>query len=399
MPKVVNRGTPDGLLHTGKPSPARAKGGARALPPAKASSSKKRSRPSARAPPPYPPPPPPPPPPANNPYYKKFFEDYWKQHASGYNVPHSVPPPPPGAPLVKLPAMTAPLAGPTVVPLPAVPGVPATRDGSLPTEEYPAKDDRVTYVVATPDDPDYLSEKQCYVRTRLMELFVATQEDVDKKTRNRKASFVGQVGIRCVYCVPAMEPKHRVERAICYPTTVKKLYQTGQDMQHFHFATCPAIPPAVKLAYQDLRSTMNHRRSVREIAPRDYWTKSCEDLGMIDHIGDDGTNAGVKLSGDHKFVERSRMRTEYAEALFMPPSSKGGEDGMDEDEDGKMERALAEEVDGSGGGGGGFDELVADLDKGGGEEEEEEDEEGGGGDDDEEEEEEAADDDDGEESC
>lgn len=201
-----------------------------------------------------------------------------------------------------------------------MPAVPAT-SGELTQEEYPCdKADRKTYVLAAPADPDHLSGKQCYVRTRLCEIFLSRQEDVDKPVRGRKAAFVGQVGLRCVFCVPALNSKDRVERALCYPTKTNKFYQTVQDMQHFHFNTCPAIPMHVKQRYQSLRGNMNNRRGEDRISPKEYWTKCCEEMGLMDHIGDDGTNNGVKLKEGHKLVERARL-PEYAKELFMPPEA------------------------------------------------------------------------------
>jgi len=191
-----------------------------------------------------------------------------------------------------------------------------------------AKTDRATYILATPNDMNHLSEKQCYVRTRLCEVFLSTQTDVEKMVRGRRAAFVGQVGLRCVFCVPVLESKDRVDRALCYPTKVAKFYQTVQDMQHFHFNACPAIPLHVKERYQKTKGNMNNRRNdEKKISPKEYWANCCEEIGLVDHIADDGSNAGVRLKEGHSLVERSKL-PEYAKELFMPPKEKedGGED-------------------------------------------------------------------------
>ncbi|KAL7539497.1 hypothetical protein ACHAXR_009339 [Thalassiosira sp. AJA248-18] len=252
---------------------------------------------------------------------------------------------------------------------PPNPTIPVTRTGELTQEEYPVKNDRETFVLATPDDHGHLSEKQCYLRSRLCEVFLSQQTDVEVSVRNRRALFVGQVGLRCVFCVPAMDSKDRVERAITYPTTTAKFYQTAQDMQHFHFNTCPAIPLQVREVYQNLKANMNSRRGDAKVSPRDYWTKCCGELGLVDYVGDDGKNAGVKLKEGHGLVPRARL-PEYAKELFMPPEeSKEGEEGEkvskakegDADGEGEMEKVLAKEVKVDGNSGG-FDELVAGLD-------------------------------------
>jgi len=318
-----------------------------------------------------------------------------------------MPPPPPGATFAKFPPLAVPaipLVGgpgslhttnPPMIP-DVLPATTTTGNGPSPQEEeYPVKTDRKTYVLATPDDAIYLSDKHCYVRTRLAEIFLSERTDVETPVRGRRATFVGQVGLRCVFCVPSVDSKHRVERAICYPTTTAKFYQTAQDMQHFHFAACPYIPPGVKERYQGLRSNMNDRRSLggenkggessssadntnRKMSPKEFWAKCCADLGLIDHIGDDGSNVGVKLKEGHGLVERARL-PEYAKELHMPPDEEKVEnedagcaeaDKMNVEEreeikeDGGMEQVVAEEIEVGVdvGNNGGLDELVADSD-------------------------------------
>ena len=261
----------------------------------------------------YPPPPPPPPPPVDNPYYQEFAAEYWKHN--GYLDGGAAPPP-----------VTRVVPKPVVV-------LPPTRVG-LPQEEYPVKTDRRTYFLATPEDAKHLSEKQCYVRSRLAEIFIAEQEDMDRPVRHRKAGFVGQVGIRCVFCVPAMKVKHRADRAICYPTSIAKFYQTSIDMQHFHFSTCPAMPTKVKETYQNLSGYMKlghkDRAALDKISPKEYWEQTCEKLGLEDYVyrteevkATNDRNSGVMLKEGHGLVPRARL-PDYAEELFLPPGDMDG---------------------------------------------------------------------------
>jgi len=237
---------------------------------------------------------------------------------------------------------------------PAIPDAPATR-GQLPQGEYPCdKTDRQTFVLAAPGDEEHLSDKQCYVRTRLCEIFLSDQSDVERSVRGRRAAFLGQVGLRCVFCIPALESKDRVERAICYPTKIAKFYQTVQDMQHFHFNTCPAIPLQVKERYLNCRGNMNNRRGEDKMSPKDYWTKVCGEVGLIDHIGADGSHVGVKLTKDHHLVPRARL-PEYAKELFMPPGSQP----EDTSETGEMSKVSNGESEA-----GNDAELALDLDEG-----------------------------------
>ena len=164
--------------------------------------------------------------------------------------------------------------------------------------------------------------------------------DTTKHVRGRKAQFIGQVGFRCVFCVPGMDPKDRVDRAIVYPTTTKKLYSSVTDMQHYHFNTCPAIPAHVRAAYTSCRSNMNKERKNRDpslLAPKEYWTKVGEDMGMIDQVADDGSNGGIKLIDGHKLVARSEL-PEHKKTLFMPD----GTPKVEEDKEDSFDKLVAE---------------------------------------------------------
>ena len=107
------------------------------------------------------------------------------------------------------------------------------------------------------------------------------------------------------------------------------------DMQHYHFNTCPAVPAHVRAAYTSCRSNMNKERKNRDpslLAPKEYWTKVGEDIGMIDQVADDGSsNGGIKLIDGHKLVARSEL-PEHKKTLFMPdgtPKEKVEEDSFD----------------------------------------------------------------------
>lgn len=97
------------------------------------------------------------------------------------------------------------------------------------------------------------------------------------------------------------------------------------------------------------------------MSPKEYWTKCSEEMGLTDHIGDGGTNNGVKLREGHKLVERARL-PEYAKELFMPPKKqkkdgkatevKGNKEDEDEgngDGKGEEEEGECETIEKSGG--------------------------------------------------
>ena len=131
-------------------------------------------------------------------------------------------------------------------------------------------------------DSDSLSDRQCYVRTTMVEIFAASEKDVAARhTKGAQKLVVGQVGIRCVYC-SHLRPRDRAERAVCYPSSISRIYQTVADMQRFHFEQCTEIPNEVREIYKSLKTT--RPRGVG--SPQTYWVQSAKILGLTD--SDDG---------------------------------------------------------------------------------------------------------------
>lgn len=188
----------------------------------------------------FPPPPPPPVPPKNNPFYERFVEDHLDTFKNRRQEGAAV------APLAlsntrkdgtieknfkRWSSAFPTLASPERTGVPVIPRTTPICCRDLPTEEFPEKIDREVYFLASPKDVDYLSARQCYLRSRMLEVFIATEDDTTIKSRARKASFVGQVGIRCVYSVPQLDAKERADRAITYPTSVSRFHQTGKSLR------------------------------------------------------------------------------------------------------------------------------------------------------------------------
>ena len=144
--------------------------------------------------------------------------------------------------------------------------------------EYATNNDRVTYLLSTPMDADSLSDRQCYVRSHFVELFISNADDVQARhSRGAQKLNVGQVGMRCAYCAK-LKPRDRAERAVCYPSSISRIYQTVADMQRFHFESCIAIPPKVLHMYKTLKTT--RPRGVG--SPQSYWDRSAHEIGLMD---------------------------------------------------------------------------------------------------------------------
>jgi len=144
--------------------------------------------------------------------------------------------------------------------------------------EYALNADRTTFLLSTPADADSLSDRQCYVRSHFVEVFVADEKDVQARhSRGAQKLNVGQVGMRCAYCAK-LRPRDRAERAICYPSSISRIYQTVADMQRFHFENCVAIPAKVLDMYKQLKTTRPRGMG----SPGMYWDRSAHEMGLMD---------------------------------------------------------------------------------------------------------------------
>jgi len=133
-------------------------------------------------------------------------------------------------------------------------------------------------LLAGPNDVESLSDRQCFVRSDFVEVFAATEKDVSSRHSKGAQKLVrGQVGIRCIHC-SHLRPKDRAERAVCYPSSISRIYQTVADMQRFHFEQCREIPDQIRQIYKNLKTT--RPRGVG--SPQTYWIQSAKLLGMVD---------------------------------------------------------------------------------------------------------------------
>lgn len=144
-------------------------------------------------------------------------------------------------------------------------------------------------LLALSTDSDSLSDRQCYVRTTMVEIFAATEKDVAARhTKGAQKLAVGQVGIRCIFC-SHLRSRDRAERAVCYPSSVSRIYQTVADMQRFHFEQCTEIPNEIRGIYKSLKTT--RPRGVG--SPQTYWVQSAKILGLED------SKEGIRFQQDN----------------------------------------------------------------------------------------------------
>ena len=160
------------------------------------------------------------------------------------------------------------------------------RDGAA----NPTDPNQKRMLLALPNDSDSLSDRQCFVRTDFVEVFAATEKEVaSRHSKGAQKLCEGQVGIRCIHC-NHLRPKDRAERAVCYPSSISRIYQTVADMQRFHFEQCTEIPEQTRKIYKSLKTT--RPRGVG--SPQIYWIQSAKLLGLVD------TDNGIRFGNDSK---------------------------------------------------------------------------------------------------
>lgn len=195
--------------------------------------------------------------------------------------PHYPPPPPPHHGHHQAPEYSTPPRYPTYH------GYSAGREVH---HRQPYEPSQRRMLLAMPTDSDSLSDRQCYVRSEMVEIFAATHKDVSARHSKGAQKLVeGQVGIRCLHC-SHLRPRDRAERAVCYPSSISRIYQTVADMQRFHFEQCREIPQETRKIYKSLKTT--RPRGVG--SPQTYWVQSAKLLDLVD------TEQGIRFANDLK---------------------------------------------------------------------------------------------------
>jgi hypothetical protein len=138
------------------------------------------------------------------------------------------------------------------------------------------------------EDRLMLSPLRCFLRENVY-AFSATEEDISARTPTNFSVVKGQVGICCKYCYK-LSAKERSNRAVCFPFSIDRLYQSVADLQRFHFTACNEIPQDIKEKFENLKSSSS--KGSKGLATRQYWITSAKKLGLID------SPTGIKFGRD-----------------------------------------------------------------------------------------------------
>ena len=160
---------------------------------------------------------------------------------------------------------------------------------------------RVCISLATGEDPNWLSELQCFVRGSLLEVCWASREDVAVRNASKKVSL-NQVGIRCRFC--AHKPAGaRTQRSSAFPSSIPQLYQSFTMMLRDHFDKCTCVPSDVMEKYLSLKSSTCQGAT----EAKKYWSYAATKLGMVDSetgiIMNDSTRAAAKMIPAFGYVQ------------------------------------------------------------------------------------------------
>lgn len=140
-------------------------------------------------------------------------------------------------------------------------------------------------------DDEVLSEYQILLRKNI-EYFAATMEDVETNTPGRKkAVTLGQVGIRCKYC--AKMPIYRRSAATVYfPASLRRLYQSAQNIALTHFEnSCECIPPHIRAKFKAHHA--NGKKAAAGHGGKLYWAHGATAAGVLETA-----DGGLRFASD-----------------------------------------------------------------------------------------------------
>lgn len=142
------------------------------------------------------------------------------------------------------------------------------------------------------DDPHWLSEMQCYVRSDMVEVFSFKKKDSLDGYAGRKEPGIGQVGIRCVFC-KTLPRAERSGGCLYFPDSIASIHTKVGDMIRLHFPNCPAMPDDVKPTFRSLRGF----GAKADGDAQQYWIDAARDIGLGD-VPTGGSGWGITFRRD-----------------------------------------------------------------------------------------------------
>jgi len=139
--------------------------------------------------------------------------------------------------------------------------------------------------LAIPEDKDWLSDTDCFVR-RNLEVFCASNDDIFSAQTDRKFPItLGQVGIRCIHCAATSEGARG--NAVNFPYSIDGIYEVVRELQKLHLESCVNLPAETSQEMANLKTSTSLSSVLRR-----YYVLAAKALGMID------TPEGIRMSGE-----------------------------------------------------------------------------------------------------
>jgi hypothetical protein len=167
-----------------------------------------------------------------------------------------------------------------IAPLPAAP---------QPGAPQPASSLRL---LAMPEDSSALNALHTFVRMQI-EVFAATPADMAQPAPGRKTPVkLHQVGLRCIHC-RHMQSRDRIKRAVCYPSSVSRIYHSVSDMKFDHFNHCRGFSHDLRAKFQVLKEECKRRGEKKasgssSSSTAQYYHDSACKLGLVDSNDKEG---------------------------------------------------------------------------------------------------------------
>jgi hypothetical protein len=157
-----------------------------------------------------------------------------------------------------------------------------------PREEGPIDSHRLraSFPLGIEEDANWLSDFHCFVRSEMVEVFRASEEDA--RARNKSIAHL-QIGLRCRFCAHTT-PMSRACRSSAFPSTLRQLYQSFTMMLRDHFAGCGEVPSTISEKFASLKDKPSHGAS----DSKKYWIYAARKIGMQD------TPNGLMMTSDSR---------------------------------------------------------------------------------------------------
>ena len=193
-------------------------------------------------------------------------------------------------------------------------------------------------LLSTMNDGSVLSPLHIFVRKQV-EVFQATPDDLKQPAPGRRVPIeLHQVGIRCIHC-KNKKARQRKKRAVCFPSSVERIYHSISDMKFAHFP-CQEMPHDLQQQFAALKeTTLDQGKLTKEsssakrsgsatASTAQYYNDSARELGLINGKGGiycSRNSPPIKISPsmDTAMILPGQPKSSHA-LTWTAPSSQAG---------------------------------------------------------------------------